>query len=268
MTNAIAPATNGTEPRKELTIRDNLESADFHAAVAKALPRHLKPDRFIRIAITAVTKTPDLAKCDQKSFFSCLLTLSQLGLEPDGRRAHLIPFRNTKRNCVECTLILDYKGLVELVMRSGLVSYVRADVVCENDVFEYDKGELKKHIIDFKKPRGAPYAAYALCKFKDGTEQCEVMTRDEIESVRKRSKAGQHGPWVTDWSEMAKKTSFRRLSKWLQLSPEYRDALDHDYDSLPEIQPKPAAVGMSLDELLGTPSPEDESQETEHKLGD
>ena len=69
------------------------------------------PDRFIRIALTALTRTPKLTTCDHGSFFQALLDLSQLGLEPDGRRAHLIPFRNNKRNCVECQLIIDYKGL-------------------------------------------------------------------------------------------------------------------------------------------------------------
>jgi recombination protein RecT len=179
-----------------------------------------------------MTRTPKLEKCDPYSFFSSLLTLAQFGLEPDGRRAHLIPFENRKRGVVECQLIIDYKGLVELILRSGVVSYVHADVICENDQFDYDRGELKTHKIDFRQPRGPVYAAYSMCRFKDGGEKVEVMTRDEIESIRNRSKAGQNGPWVTDWNEMAKKTVFRRLSKWLPLSPEYRDALDVDDDRI------------------------------------
>jgi recombination protein RecT len=62
--------------------------------------------------------------------------------------------------------------------------------------------------------------------FKDGTKQSDVMTLAEINAVRKRSRAGGEGPWVTDYAEMAKKTVFRRLSKWLTLSPEVADALD------------------------------------------
>lgn len=214
------------------TLRTRLEGEEFRAQVAKALPRHLTPDRFIRVAATAIMRTPKLAECDQVSFFNALLSLSQLGLEPDGRRAHLIPFENRKRGVTECQLIVDYKGLAELAMRSGTVSHIHADVVCENDVFEYDRGEIKRHLIDFKRPRGAVYAAYAICRFKDGTEKAEVMNREEIEAIRQRSKAGQSGPWVTDWNEMAKKTVFRRLSKWLPLSPEYRDALDVDADTV------------------------------------
>src|SRR6185295_13567919 len=87
---------------------------------------------------------------------------------------------------------------------------------------------------DFKKPRGNAYAYYAICHFKDETEKCDVMTKDEIEKIRSRSRAGQSGPWTTDFDEMAKKTVFRRLSKWIQLSPEYRDALEADADALEE----------------------------------
>lgn len=216
------------------TIRQQLESEQFRQAVAKALPKHLTPDRFIRVACTTVMRTPKLANCDQASFFNALLTLSQLGIEADGRRAHLIPFENRKRGVTEVQLIIDYKGLAELAMRSGIVSFLHADVVCENDQFDYNAGQLKEHKIDFKKPRGNVYAVYALCRFKDGSEKCDVMTRDEVEAVRGRSRAGNNGPWVTDWNEMAKKSVFRRLSKWLPLSPEFRDAVEaDDEDTLP-----------------------------------
>lgn len=217
------------------TIRSLLESEGFRQQIARALPRHLTPDRFIRVSVTAMMRTPELAECDQASFFNALLSLSQLGLEPDGRRAHLIPFFNKKRGVYECQLIVDYKGLVELAMRSGTIATIHADVVCENDVFQYDRGEIKTHAIDFRRPRGAMYAVYALVRMKDGTERAEVLSLAEVEAVRQRSKAGGFGPWATDYNEMAKKTAFRRLSKWLPLSPEYRDALDYDADVFPEL---------------------------------
>lgn len=223
-----------TTKAEDGTLKQLIESDRFKLAIASSLPRHLRPDRFIRVALTALTRTPKLAQCDQASFFQCLLTLSQFGLEPDGRNAHLIPFENRKRGVTECQLIVDFKGLCDLAMRSGKVAYIHADKVCENDVFDYDKGSIKVHRIDFKQPRGNPYAYYAICHFKDGTEKCEAMTKEDVEKIRQRSRAKDSGPWVTDFDEMAKKTVFRRLSKWLQLSPEYRDALEADSDSLEE----------------------------------
>lgn len=220
------------------TARGFIEQKNFREAVARVLPTHLTPDRFIRIAVAALTRTPKLndPKMDANTVLSCLMTLSQFGLEPDGRNAHLIPFWNSKRNVFECQLIIDYKGLAALAKRSGQVSYVHADTVCENDVFEYNKGVVVKHEIDFKKDRGNPYAYYAMVRFKDGTEQADCMTKEEVGRIRKRSRAANDGPWVTDFDEMAKKTVFRRLSKWLELSPEFRDAIEADADALEELR--------------------------------
>lgn len=261
-TNAIRQ--NPTQP-KPSTIRAQLEGEDFKIAIRNALPKHLSPDRFIRIALTALTRTPKLAQCDQYSFFQCLMSLSAMGLEPDGRRAHLIPFENRKRGVTECQLIVDYKGLVELILRSGTVSFVHADVVCENDLFEYSRGEIKEHKIDFTQPRGRVYAAYAFCRFKDTTEKCDVMGRDEIEAIRQRSRAGKDGPWVTDWNEMAKKTIFRRLSKWLPLSSDFRDAIEADADEASERRfesAKPVAA-IFTESAPALPDAEEERAESD-----
>jgi len=107
-----------------------------------------------------------------------------------------------------------------------------AELICKEDKFSWNKGAIETHEVDWSKPRGDVYAVYAIAVMKDGGEVCAVMTRDEVEGIRKRSRAANDGPWVTDWNEMAKKTVFRRLSKWLVLSPEYRDALDADADEL------------------------------------
>lgn len=246
------------------TIKGLLEGEAFKQAVAKALPQHCTADRFVRTALTAIMRTPKLSQCDQASFFQALMNLSQWGLEPDGRRAHLIPFENRKRGCTEVQLIIDYKGYVELAYRSGKVSFIHADVVCENDEFEYDKGELKKHKVNFKQPRGKMYAAYALCRFKDGTEKCEVMEKEKIDGIRARSRAGNSGPWVTDYDEMAKKTVFRRLTKWLELSAEFRDALDADGDKLEDLRlenMKPASVAPEGLDLPALPEETESSEQ-------
>ena len=219
------------KPKK--TIREFLHGEEFKSQIALALPRHISPDRFVRISLTAMTRTPKLADCDQASFFMQLMTLSQLGLEPDGRLAHLIPFKNNKKGITECQLIVDYKGLAALAMRSGQISKIHADKVCENDIFEFDIGEVKKHKIDFHADRGEPYAYYALVVFKDGVQKAVCMPRADVDAIRRRSRAANDGPWVTDYDEMAKKTCFRNLSKWLELSPEYRDALEADWDRPP-----------------------------------
>jgi recombination protein RecT len=230
--------TVAVQPKAPTTIRAMLENADFQNEIAKALPKHLTPERQIRLALTALTRTPKLADCTMASVCRAMLDLSAMGLEPDGRRAHLIPYGK------ECQLIVDYKGLAELAMRSGTVSNIHAYVVCENDFFEADTGRVT-HKVNYKEPRGKMYAAYCLIRFKDGGEKAEVMGIDEVEAIRKRSKAGSAGPWVTDFNEMAKKTAARRAFKWVPLSPEIRDAVDKDSDAI-DVHASPVARAEPL----------------------
>ena len=69
---------------------------------------------------------------------------------------------------------------------------------------------------------------YAVANLKNGGIQFEVMSRSEIEAIRKQSKAGTSGPWVNHWDEMAKKTVIRRLFKYLPVSIEAARAVEVD----------------------------------------
>lgn len=239
MSTALAPT------KKAATLKDLILGDGFKEAVRQAVPKHLTPDMMLRVVVTQLTKNPKLAQCTQESFCSCVLTCSQVGLPPDGRRAHLIPFENKKKGITECTVIFDYKGLSELVYNAGVVSYLHSDVVREGDLFSYSKGVLKEHVPwflrrDAERPEeaGAVYAVYSLANMKDGGEKCEVLAASEVISIRDNSqgwrafKAGyaQQSPWdpknPVSEQEMFKKTAFRRLSKWLPLSSEVRKAFD------------------------------------------
>jgi len=216
------------------TIRDHLESPKFAQQLAMVLPKHITPQRQVRVAITAMMRNPKLMDCDQASFFNAMLTCSQIGLEPDGRLAHLIPYRNNKRNCMEVQLIIDWKGKVQLAYRSGMVSVMHADMIHTGDMFAYSCGTIENHTPHFlrtdkSKPteRGPAIGAYAIASMKDGTRAACVMSIDEINAIRRRSKSPDSGPWVTDYHEMCKKTVFHRMSKWLPLSSEdFRKALE------------------------------------------
>jgi recombinational DNA repair protein RecT len=172
------------------------------------------------------------------------MELSAMGLEPDGRRAHLVPYKD------ECTLLLDYKGIAELVRRYADVVHIHCDVVGENDHFEYRFGTGGKleHVPSIS-DRGRIYCAYSYVRLKDGSEEFDVMGTEDIERTRSRSRAANDGPWVTDWNEMAKKTVFRRHSKTLPLSPDLRDAIEHDDEVYTEQErfaaARPAAASVA-----------------------
>jgi len=193
--------------------------------IARALPRHLTPERMIRVALTAYKTTPALQKCDPISIASAIMEAAQLGLEPDGvlGHAYLVPYGS------RCQLIPGYKGLCELAYRSGKVTKIAAEVVRENDWFEYEYGldERLKHI-PADQDRGAVTHVYAYYKMTGGGSAFNVLSVQDVEDVRKSSRAANNGPWVTHWDEMAKKTCIRRLLKLAPLSVEVARAVAID----------------------------------------
>jgi recombination protein RecT len=229
-TTAAIEQTAQALAKQPRTVRELLQGDEFHRALKAILPQFMRADRVIRIALNAMMRTPELADCTRESLFLALLTCSMYGLEPDGRRAHLIPFKNRKNGVLEVQLIIDYKGLAELVLRSGTVSYIHADAVYAGDDFDvvYGSGAHLTHRPGETRGEGKAKKFYAFVRLKDGAEKFDVMTLTEVEKIRKRSKTPDSGPWVTDFNEMGKKTVFRRLSKWLPLSPEVRDAIERD----------------------------------------
>lgn len=233
------PNENALQKAAPKDVKQWLSSDEFKSALKSALPQHLTPERFVRISLTAMMKVPKIAQCTQASLFKVLLDCSSLGLEPDGRRAHIIPYGNV------ATLIIDYKGLIELAKRSGEIKMWRAEIVCENDSFDWNNGVVT-HKVDWLKPRGKIRAVYSHVKNADGIDEYEVLTLDDVEHARSRSKAKNDGPWVTDYNEMAKKTAIRRHSKKLTLSPEFRDALEVDGDVYEET----TTPEFTMDELM------------------
>jgi recombination protein RecT len=200
--------------------------------LARALPRHLPIERFMRLILTACTRTPRLFESTPASVYGAVMQAAQLGLEIDvAGQAHLIPFRNKKTGNYEAQLIPGYKGLIALARRSGEISTISARAVFEKDYFDY-KYSLEKDTLDHKpceeENRGELSHVYAIARLKDGGIQWEVMPRSDVERVRKQARAGNDGPWVTHYEEMAKKTVLRRLCKLLPSSVELQTAIALD----------------------------------------
>ena len=244
---ALTKAEPTAVTRPARTIKQLLQGEEIRAQVAAALPRHLTPERFIRVALNATMRNPQLLNCTPESFFRALLDLSAFGLEPDGRRAHLVPYGK------ECTLVIDYKGLAELCRRSGDVSYIHADVVYPGDEWSYSFGTNAhlRHVpnLDVEHDPKTAKAVYSFVKLRDGSEDFIVISRHEVEEIRRKYSKQPDGPaWTKRWGEMAKKTGFRLHSKWLPLSEQVRTAIERDEateTALPGIE---KAV-LSLDAL-------------------
>lgn len=237
-TEALAPKTakGGAmeKAQKKGTAVDYLNDERFKSQLAAALPKFLDTDHFTRTAITEFRLNPALAECSVPSVLGYFMQAAACGLEPASvlGQCYPVPFNNKKTGQKECQFILSYRGMLSIARRSGEIASVVAEVVHEKDEFSIEYGlnpDLKhKPFIDGEP--GPMKGAYVVVRFKgEGVEPLiKFMPKAEIDAHRKRSKASSYGPWVTDYEEMAKKTVFRSVFKWLPVSIEQVMAVTGD----------------------------------------
>lgn len=191
----------------------------YQNQIAKALPAVMTPERFTRIALSAVSNTPKLAECTPNSFVAAMMNAAQLGLEPNTPlgQAYLIPYGK------QCQFQIGYKGLIDLAYRSGDVRTIQAHIVYENDEFEFEYGlEPQLKHVPAKENRGNAVWVYAVFKLVNGGEGFGVMSMDDVRAhAKKYSKAYSSGPWQTNFEEMAKKTVIKRVLKYAPMKTEF-----------------------------------------------
>lgn len=190
---------------------------------AAALPKHVDPARFVRVVMTAVQMTPALLDADRRTLFASAMRASQMGLLPDGREGAIVTFKN------QAQFMPMVAGVMKMVRNSGEISTWSVQAVYENDTFDFCLGD-EEHITH--KPalsnRGKMIAVYSIVTMKDGEKSREVMSVEDVNAIRARSRSGNSGPWQSDFAEMAKKTVVRRHSKRLPMSTDLDDALRAD----------------------------------------
>jgi recombination protein RecT len=190
--------------------------------LAQVLPKHVKADRFVKVALAAISKSPDLLECEPNSVLLSIMQAGQLGLEPTGvlGSAYLVRYGN------RCQLIIGYRGLIDLARRSGQILSIEAHVVHAKDTFQCSFGlePTLKHEPCWDEDPGELRFVYAVARLRDGAVQFEVMSKAQVDAIRRQSKAGNSGPWVSHYEEMAKKTVIRRIAKYLPLTVEMQTA--------------------------------------------
>lgn len=227
----MSTATAVAVIRDKGTLEGLMSNGSLQSSLKTVLPKHLTPERVVKMALVAASRQPLLFKCTQESFLQSVMKAAELGLDCSGTlgRAYLVPYFNSKINAYECQFIVGYQGLIELARRSGNIARIEARVVHENDTFDVEFGLEPKltHRPAFENP-GTMKCVYMVAELTDGSKQIEVMTKADIEKIRLRSKAKDAGPWKTDYEEMARKTVIRRGAKYLPLSTELEQALVSD----------------------------------------
>lgn len=248
--------TSTAVTRKESTVFDVIQRQQEE--FKKVLPSHMGGEhgirRFVRMAVTTVKRVPKLQSCDATSLMGCLMDCAQLGLEPDSvlGTAYILPYKD------KATLIIGYKGLIQLAYRSKAVKGLQAEVVYAKDTFENVLGSEPKltHVRCDDEDPGKLTHAYAVAELDGGAKIWRVLSARDIERVKKSSQSAgfPNSPWTQHPEEMWKKSAIKALAKMLPLSPEFADAIskdnDGEYIDVPSVTIQDNAPKV-LDSLVG-----------------
>lgn len=232
-------------------IKEKLSSPGALAQFKLALPEHITPEKFQRVAMTAILNDSDLMSCDTNSIFSSLMKCAQDGLMPDKREAVILKYGST------ATYLPMVYGLIKRMRNSGEVKAVNAYLVFEKDKFEYEIVDGVQHFNH--KPylgddRGNMVLAYCVVKLADAEPHIEVMMRSEIEKARNAGKAANGPAWKNWYEEMAKKTVIHRAAKRVPTSAEVDSLLRNDMKVMlngdSEEKPKTQSLIDSINDAI------------------
>lgn len=194
--------------------------------LARALPAHMNADRMARLALTAFSTTPALQQCNPNSIAGAIMTAAQLGLEPGiNGQGYLIPYKDT------CTFVPGWKGLVDLVARSGRAT-VWTGVVRPGDEFEYQLGDspICKHRPG-DEDDDAPFThVYAIGRVRDSVMPViEVWSRAKVQKhLKKYNKVGNQHYAIGDEHNLemyARKIALLQVLKYMPSSIELSNAI-------------------------------------------
>jgi recombination protein RecT len=208
---------------------------------AKAAPRGVEAIQIVRDVLTAISVNPKLKECQPITVLGGAMTFAQLGLRPNvGSLGHgwLIPFWDKSNRVMKAQVVVGYKGLADLVTRSGMASDLGAHAVHRNDQFRMafvDGRRIVNHEPDWWGDRGDLLGWFAAGKVSGFdtytfTEPWSVSQmeqhRDKFAMARKDGVVV--GPWRDHFGSMAKKTTLLDLIKLLPKSTDVQRAVEAD----------------------------------------
>lgn len=199
--------------------------------IVQLVPAHIVPDRLLASALTARNRNPDLMKCTDVSVIRGVIQAAQMGFEVSGLggKAWLVPFWNKDKQVHEAQLMVGYRGLVELALRTGQIIAIWSREVYAHESFKYLDGlqQVLEHVPEGpRKEDEIPIGAYAVALYTSGFRRAEAMNAIQLDKIRRMSKAPDGPAWTKSRSEMDRKTVTRRLCKWLPDSYELARTLD------------------------------------------
>ena len=201
----------------------------------EALPKQMDVNKFISVAKLTLNKNPRLLQADKNSLMQTFMDAAKDGLYLDGREAAAVQYGQSVQ------YIPMVEGIIKVLHNSGLIKTISAEVVYENDLFDYELGTKPQltHKPLIVGDRGKPICVYAIAITTNGGEYMELMNMQEIEKCRAVSKASSspHSPWVKWFDQMAKKTVMHRIAKRLPKNDAINSVVAVDDDNFVDVTP-------------------------------
>lgn len=221
------------------TVKKLLTRPDVQKGINQMMGRYANRERMLQVVLNYVRQNEGLLDCSQSSLIAGIVGIFKLGLDPTLKQVHLIPFWNSKKKMMEATIIIDYRGKLALMKRTGEVSNVSAHPVYVNDQLQIQFGtsEFINHV-PAEGERGDIRGAYIVVTYKDGSKSQDYMSLAEIEKRMAVSKtvekkgdqlvAKDGTPWKEWFEEQCVKTVIHHHSKHVPMSIEEKLAEELD----------------------------------------
>lgn len=190
--------------------------------------------QFISSIISTVNADTDL----QKVFYQAPITIIQAALKAatydlpvDNNLGYacIVPVWNSKKSCTEAGLWLEWKGMNQLALRSGVYKAINVTDVRKGEFVSYDRltGDLTLNFIEDDDERDKlPIVGYAgYYRLVNGAEKKIYMTKKQVEAHERKYRKGQYmgKGWKENFDAMALKTVYRQLiGKWGIMSIDYK----------------------------------------------
>jgi recombination protein RecT len=250
--------------------------------LAAVLPPDISFEAFHSTINQALRNNPDLLGCTSHSLINACVKAAYDGLRVDGREAAIVwematvkeqgkPDRREK----QARYMPMYQGLVQQVLRGGMVLACEADVIYANDEYDIQRGSNPQifHRPLLEGDRGEMIAVYNVATLPSGYRVTAYLTRDQVIDIATVSKSGWDektkqfkGVWKRWPREQWKKTVLRQHRKTLPVGrgvtirdveqidefPQFDRATAHP--QLAPAPPRPTRRPDAIEDRSGTES--------------
>jgi phage RecT family recombinase len=194
--------------------------AELSDRIRSVLPADKAPAIFLAVTSEYLTRHRDLFHCERLSLDEAIIDAAMLGLElgPPFDLATIIPYKD-RDGRIFANLVVEYRGHMVQVYRTGLVRSIEARPVYDTDEFNFEFGRRPRlsHQPSIVGARGSLVYAYAIAQMADGGSAMEVITKHDADKARADSPTADRpgSLWKKRPAEMWTKTAIKKLANRL-----------------------------------------------------